>query len=155
MGRVERRAAERAGPSPSLTRARIASTTFALMHVIPAAVASWVSRNDSLEFLYIVAAAVPPAVACVMLYRTAVREIVHVANILIAAFYGFFGTAIGFIAMFVGTMSVSGRLAGRASFLLLIPVAAYALNAMAVMYLCLRAMRNDRIRPAPAVITPP
>jgi hypothetical protein len=152
MVRVERRTAQRAGPSPSLTRARIASTAFALMHVVPAIVASWVYRNDSFEFLYILAAAAPPALACVMLYRTAVREIVHVANILVAAFYGFFGTAIGFVATFVGTMSVSGRLAATPGWWLIVPVVAYAFTAVAVMYLCLRAMRNDRIRP---VLSPP
>jgi hypothetical protein len=154
MGRVERRTAERAGPSPSLTRARFASTVFALMHVVPAAVASWIFRNDSFEFLYILAAAALPALVCVMLYRAAVREIVHVANILVAAFYGFFGTAIGLTSTFVSTMSESGRLADTPGWWLLVPVFAYAFTAMAVMYLCFRAMRNDRIRPAPATTTP-
>lgn len=154
MGRVERRTAERPGPSPSLTRARVASTVFALMHLVPGVVASWMFRNDSFEFLYILAAVAPPVLVCVMLYRTAVREIVHVANILVAAFYGFFGTAIGLTSTFVNTMSESGRLADTPGWWLLIPVFAYAFTAVAVMYLCFRAMRNDRIRPAPAITTP-
>jgi hypothetical protein len=154
MGRVERRTAERPGPSPSLARARVASTLFALMHLVPGAVATWMFRNDSFEFLYILAAVAPPVLACVMLYRTAVREIVHVANILVAAFYGFFGTAIGLTSTFVNTMSESGRLADTPGWWLLIPVFGYAFTALAVMYLCFRAMRNDRIRPAPPATTP-
>jgi amino acid permease len=124
------------------------------MHVVPAAVASWIFRNDSFEFLYILAAAALPALVCVMLYRTAVREIVHVANILVAAFYGFFGTAIGLTSTFVSTMSESGRLADTPGWWLLVPVFAYAFTAIAVMYLCFRAMRNDRIRPPTATTTP-
>jgi hypothetical protein len=117
------------------------------MHLVPAAVASWILRGDSLEFLYVLAAAMPPVVASLMLWRTAVREIVLVLNIVVAAFYGLGGTAIGFVIMVVGTMSVSGRMAGTPGLLFVIPVALYAVTAIAVMWLCVRVMREDRIRP--------
>ena len=125
------------------------------MHVLPALFLSWNARNESLEFLYLLAAAAPPVVACLMLFRTAVREIVLVLNILVGAFYGLVGTTVGILITLVGTTSVSGRLAGIPGFFFLVLVAGYALTAIAVVWLCVRTMRQDRIRPAPAVVAPP